>query len=363
MHESVCEEVQSGTYGPWTVVSRRKNGTKLQGSGRAYNGLDNGRLKHELRKNVNEARFSNVVGKFKASDGSAREFKRKLFSSKPATEAHLADVELKARSCGGEECEGGSSKFRGSSKLDGGADGHMLCSKAFGESARELVGIGSTDCDVVPRGGANHEAVETECMELEEEDVFVAKNATVAELKQAIEEVFASAADEISWCHVWGHFCLCYNGQKLINDKTCLQNFGIKDGDQLQFIRHMSVQYSPLRKKPSNKSVAYKQQSLEMELVDFDVRSSSGSDSHEEISSDDSYNNENQDSSKDYSDENQEEVPLLEFKLAKFLRRWLSNSRSRSLLKNGSEGRSAGTGFPLHCLGGVPRFNAKDKLM
>ncbi|KAK7859308.1 uncharacterized protein LOC112015267 [Quercus suber] len=194
-------------------------------------------------------------------------------------------------------------------------------------------------------------------------DVFVAKNATVAELKQAIEEVFASAADEISWCHVWGHFCLCYNGQKLINDKTCLQNYGIKDGDQLQFIRHMSVQYSPLRKKPSNKSVAYKQQSLEMELVDFDVRSSSGSDSHEEISSDDSNNNENQDSSKDYSDENQEEVPLLEFKLAKFLRRWLSNSRSRSLLKNGSEGRSAGTGFPLHCLGGVPRFNAKDKLM
>lgn len=34
-------------------------------------------------------------------------------------------------------------------------------------------------------------------------------------------------------CHVWGHFCLCYNGQKLINDKTCLQNFGIKDGDQV----------------------------------------------------------------------------------------------------------------------------------
>nr|POE62200.1 uncharacterized protein CFP56_39528 [Quercus suber] len=98
MHESVREEVQSGTYGPWTIVSCRKNGTKLQGSGGAYNGLDNGRLKHELRKNVNEARFSNVVGKFKASDGPAREFKRKLLSSKPATEAHLADVELKASS-------------------------------------------------------------------------------------------------------------------------------------------------------------------------------------------------------------------------------------------------------------------------
>ena len=30
-------------------------------------------------------------------------------------------------------------------------------------------------------------------------DVFVAKNATVAELKQAIEEVFVSSVDEISW--------------------------------------------------------------------------------------------------------------------------------------------------------------------
>uniref|UniRef100_A0A2N9FVE3 SNRNP25 ubiquitin-like domain-containing protein n=1 Tax=Fagus sylvatica TaxID=28930 RepID=A0A2N9FVE3_FAGSY len=63
-------------------------------------------------------------------------------------------------------------------------------------------------------------------------DVFVSKNSTVAELKQAVEEVFASTAKEISWWHVWGHFCLCYNGDKLINDKACLRNFGIKDGDQ-----------------------------------------------------------------------------------------------------------------------------------
>jgi U11/U12 small nuclear ribonucleoprotein SNRNP25 len=32
---------------------------------------------------------------------------------------------------------------------------------------------------------------------------------------------------------VWGHFCLCYNGEKLINDKACLRNFEIKDGDQV----------------------------------------------------------------------------------------------------------------------------------
>lgn len=33
--------------------------------------------------------------------------------------------------------------------------------------------------------------------------------------------------------HVWGHFCLSYDGQKLIKDKVSLQSFGIKDGDQV----------------------------------------------------------------------------------------------------------------------------------
>lgn len=94
----------------------------------------------------------------------------------------------------------------------------------------------------------------------------------------------------------------------------------------------------------------------EKELIDFDVRLSSGSDAHEEkegTSSDD--NNENQDNSKHYSGENQEQVPLLEFKLAKFLRGWLSNSRLWGLSRKGEEGGSAGTGFALHCLRGGPR--------
>jgi len=80
MHENVHEEVQLGTYGLWTVVSRRKNETKFQDSGRSHNGMDNGRLKQELRKNVTETRFNNAMGNFKFSDGSARESKRKLTS-------------------------------------------------------------------------------------------------------------------------------------------------------------------------------------------------------------------------------------------------------------------------------------------
>ncbi|KAM7279064.1 hypothetical protein ACFE04_006198 [Oxalis oulophora] len=67
--------------------------------------------------------------------------------------------------------------------------------------------------------------------------ILVKLNATVADLKLAVEEVFIPSPeedlDEISLLHVWGHFCLSYDGQKLINDKACVNNFGIKDGDQV----------------------------------------------------------------------------------------------------------------------------------
>lgn len=32
---------------------------------------------------------------------------------------------------------------------------------------------------------------------------------------------------------VWGHFCLCYEGEKLIDDKAYIRVVGIKDGDQV----------------------------------------------------------------------------------------------------------------------------------
>lgn len=92
MHESVHEEAWAGTYGPWTIVTHRRNGTKPQGSGGTHTVLDNDRLKQELRKNVNEARFGNTMGKFKFSDGPAREAKRKLTPQNSVKEAHMTNV-------------------------------------------------------------------------------------------------------------------------------------------------------------------------------------------------------------------------------------------------------------------------------
>jgi len=92
-------------------------------------------------------------------------------------------------------------------------------------------------------------------------EVVVARTATIAELKEAVEEVFSRFPMDrdinISWSHVWGHFCLCYKGQKLIDDKASVRFFGIKDEDELRFVRHLSIndgqeqEERPVLKQPS----------------------------------------------------------------------------------------------------------------
>ncbi|KAG7622591.1 Ubiquitin-like domain superfamily [Arabidopsis suecica] len=74
--------------------------------------------------------------------------------------------------------------------------------------------------------------------------IQVLKTATVGELKMAVEAAFShlpiSGPGKISWPHVWGQFCLSYEDKRLINESEYLTEFGIKDGDQLRFIRHIS---------------------------------------------------------------------------------------------------------------------------
>ncbi|RHN70626.1 hypothetical protein MtrunA17_Chr3g0137591 [Medicago truncatula] len=73
--------------------------------------------------------------------------------------------------------------------------------------------------------------------------VEVAKTATVAVLKQAVEAAFRHKPEKISWPLVWGQFCLCYEGQKLVTETDYLRDYGIKDGDQ---VRDYSVNSSCL---------------------------------------------------------------------------------------------------------------------
>ncbi|KAL2318073.1 hypothetical protein Fmac_031949 [Flemingia macrophylla] len=92
--------------------------------------------------------------------------------------------------------------------------------------------------------------------------IQVSKTATVAELKDAVEAVFShvpyKGPAKISWVHVWGQFCLCYDGQKLVTEKDYLWNYGIKDGDQLRFMRHVSNNRFVQRKRPKKRVVYLK---------------------------------------------------------------------------------------------------------
>ncbi|KAJ0251873.1 Ubiquitin_4 domain-containing protein [Hirschfeldia incana] len=75
-------------------------------------------------------------------------------------------------------------------------------------------------------------------------DIQVMKTATVGELKMAVEAAFShlpiTGVGKVSWPHVWAQFCLSYEDHRLLNEADYLIEFGIKDGDQLRFIRHIS---------------------------------------------------------------------------------------------------------------------------
>ncbi|KAJ0007154.1 hypothetical protein Pint_30146 [Pistacia integerrima] len=208
-------------------------------------------------------------------------------------------------------------------------------------------------------------------------DVHVARNVTVAELKEAVEEVFAlsprDSQGKISWMHVWGHFCLSYEGQKLVNDKARIQDFRIKDGDQLQFVRHMSINYLHSKRLSRTQSVVSTQHSMsssgsgaleemrhtyladkENYLENQEVSSSSGSHGcgekrHPGLAYEDSLRNQ-EDSYNYYNYEHVEEMPAPEFKLAHFLRGWLSYTRLWGVSRRTSEGKSRPSRFARHRL-------------
>ncbi|KAI4389996.1 hypothetical protein MLD38_002155 [Melastoma candidum] len=73
-------------------------------------------------------------------------------------------------------------------------------------------------------------------------DVAVMNTATVKDLKLAVKKKVNESEQsqmghrQISWKHVWANFCLSYHNQKLLDDGSRLQDYGIRNNSQVQFI-------------------------------------------------------------------------------------------------------------------------------
>ncbi|KAM3283079.1 U11/U12 small nuclear ribonucleoprotein 25 kDa protein isoform X1 [Capsicum chacoense] len=76
-------------------------------------------------------------------------------------------------------------------------------------------------------------------------DVTVMNSATVKDLKQAVRkrtddtEQSQMGHRHISWRHVWSNFCLLFHNEKLLDDTAKLQDYGIRNNAQVQFIPYV----------------------------------------------------------------------------------------------------------------------------
>ncbi|GAV56687.1 hypothetical protein CFOL_v3_00229, partial [Cephalotus follicularis] len=76
-------------------------------------------------------------------------------------------------------------------------------------------------------------------------DVALMNSATVKDLKLAIKrKVFDMEQSnmghrQISWKHVWKNHCLSYQSNKLLDDNSALQDFGIRNNSQVHFLPYV----------------------------------------------------------------------------------------------------------------------------
>ncbi|XAR73287.1 hypothetical protein NMG60_11007205 [Bertholletia excelsa] len=76
-------------------------------------------------------------------------------------------------------------------------------------------------------------------------EVVVKNSATVKDLKLTIKnkvnemEQSKMGHRHISWKHVWTNFCLSYHNEKLLDDNSTLQDYGIRNNSQVQFVPYV----------------------------------------------------------------------------------------------------------------------------
>ncbi|KAI3464756.1 hypothetical protein Pfo_021419 [Paulownia fortunei] len=76
-------------------------------------------------------------------------------------------------------------------------------------------------------------------------EVALMNSATVKDLKLAIKKKVNDVEESrmghrhISWKHVWANFCLSCHNEKLLDDDSPLQDYGLRNNSQVQFIPYV----------------------------------------------------------------------------------------------------------------------------
>ncbi|KAL6492989.1 U11/U12 small nuclear ribonucleoprotein [Orobanche gracilis] len=76
-------------------------------------------------------------------------------------------------------------------------------------------------------------------------EVVMMNSATVKDLKLAIKKKVNDMEEtnmghrHISWKHVWSNFCLSCHNEKLLDDSASLQDHGIRNNSQVQFVPYV----------------------------------------------------------------------------------------------------------------------------
>ncbi|XP_077131411.1 U11/U12 small nuclear ribonucleoprotein 25 kDa protein [Ranitomeya variabilis] len=79
--------------------------------------------------------------------------------------------------------------------------------------------------------------------------VVVIQNATVLDLKRGIQRYVQlkhqreGGIQHISWKYVWKTYQLSFSGEKLDNDEKSLREYGIKNRDEVVFIKKLKDKY------------------------------------------------------------------------------------------------------------------------
>lgn len=87
--------------------------------------------------------------------------------------------------------------------------------------------------------------IEVTRADMETYTVIVNQNATVGDLKRAVKRHFElkmqreDGPKHISWKYVWKTYWLYFEGQKLKDDNKNLKEYGIRNKDQVTFVKRL----------------------------------------------------------------------------------------------------------------------------